>query len=259
MTGSTSMEEQLRKELDRMRAEVRAEHPAPKRVLARARRAVTATLAGAALTVALVVTGSVAAWRTFGVPDGSSIGLAGEGPNTGTTGPVATPSPTIEDLSAGPLALPSVAPGATCPTTATTAITPGSGAGFSEGVVLSPQKAGPVYLWSGRTVTLSPESRTADGWYTIKDIWLVDPSYSGPVLIRGGRVEGEGSLKLQWNPTTPVQDALQIDATSPSLQTNPSIGWRSVPLGALVRSRGCYAYQVDGVGFTEWIVFEASD
>jgi hypothetical protein len=35
-------------------------------------------------------------------------------------------------------------------------------------------------------------------------------------------------------------------------------GWRSAPMEANVRSPGCYAYQIDGFGFTEFITFKAS-
>lgn len=115
-----------------------------------------------------------------------------------------------------------------------------------------------MYLAAARNVALPADSLTADGWYPIKDIWVVDGSYEGPVLVRGGRVDGEGPLQLAWNPMTPMQDSLVIDPSSPSLQTDPATGWRSVPTEAFVRSPGCYSYQLDGVGFTSYIVFEAS-
>lgn len=36
-----------------------------------------------------------------------------------------------------------------------------------------------------------------------------------------------------------------------------SSDWRALPSGTYVRAPGCYAYQVDGFGFSEVIVFEA--
>jgi hypothetical protein len=107
-------------------------------------------------------------------------------------------------------------------------------------------------------VSLTGLNRTSDGWYAIKDIWIVDGSYGGPVLIRGGQANGEEPIELAWNPTTPMQEALLIDPGSPSLQTSSTTGWRTVPMGAFVRGPGCYAYQLDGVGFTRFIVFEVS-
>ncbi len=106
-------------------------------------------------------------------------------------------------------------------------------------------------------MSLTGLNRTSDGWYAMKDIWIVDGSYGGPVLIRGGQANGEGPIDMAWNPTTPMQEALLIDPSSPSLQTS-STGWRTVPMGAFVRGPGCYAYQLDGLGFTRFIVFEVS-
>lgn len=111
---------------------------------------------------------------------------------------------------------------------------------------------------SGQHVRLSPDDRTDDGWFAIKDVWVIAGSYRGPVLIRGGRLDGEGSIELAWNPTTEQGRSLLIGPGSPSLQTDPETGWRSVPMEALVRSPGCYAYQIAGAGFTSFIVFEAS-
>jgi len=61
MKDDTSIEERIRGELDRMRAEVGAERPVPKAVLARARRGMAAVLAGVLLAAAVVVTASVVA------------------------------------------------------------------------------------------------------------------------------------------------------------------------------------------------------
>jgi hypothetical protein len=138
-----------------------------------------------------------------------------------------------------------------------TTISPGKGAGFTGSAPA--QRAGRVFLaYTSRHVTLAPNDRTAGGWYGLKDIWVVGPSYAGPVLIRGGRIDADGSVKLSWNGEAPMQDALQLDPNSPSLQTDPATGWRSVPMATYIRSPGCYAYQLDGIGFTEFVVFEAS-
>ncbi|HZD78730.1 MAG TPA: hypothetical protein VE646_01655 [Actinomycetota bacterium] len=190
----------------------------------------------AALALAVFIAGGSLAWVAFRPT--SPAPAAGHGP---------------EGLSARPLALPSIAPGASCPTTGTTRITPG--AGFSGSVVA--QESAHVYLASSPTVELSARDRQADGWYVVKDVWVIDGTYTGPVLIRGGRIDGAGPLLLGWNPTTPRRDGLLVTAGSPSLQTDPSSGWRSVPMGAYLRSPGCYAYQIDGTDFTSFIVFRA--
>jgi hypothetical protein len=257
VTDKTSIEEQLRAELVRMRAEVRAERPAPNEVTTRVRRAMTVSFAAAALAVAVAVTGSVFAWRAF-APAGSE-------PRVPATQRTLTPSGSAvignlsdieQELLSRPLALPTVSAGAPCPTSPITRISPGPGSGFTGSV--RAQVAGGTYLWQGARVSLTGLSRTSGGWYAIKDIWIVDGSYEGPVLIRGGQANGEEPIELAWNPTTPMQDALLIDPGSPSLQTSSTTGSRTVPTETYVRGPGCYAYQLDGVGFTRFIVFEAS-
>ncbi len=257
MTDKTSIEDQLRAELGRMRAEVRAERPAPGEMTTRARRAMTVSFAAAALAVAVVVTGSVFAWRAFS-PAGSEPRVPAAQRTVTPSGSAATGtlSDIEQELLARPLALPTVAAGASCPTSPITRITPGPGSGFT-GTVRA-QVAGVTYLSQGAHLSLTGLSRTSGGWYAIKDIWIVDGSYEGPVLIRGGQMNGEEPIELAWNPTTPVQDALLIDPGSPSLQTSSTTGSRTVPMEVSVRGPGCYAYQLDGVGFTRFIVFEVS-
>jgi hypothetical protein len=255
VTETTPFEDRLRAELDHIRAEVRAERPVPELLLTRARRAMAATLAGAVLAGALVVGASVIAWRGFAT-DGSVPVVPGPAA-TSPSAPVGAPATTAEELLSRPLALPSISAGASCPVTSTTTISPGPATGFTGS--FPAQQAGVAYLaMSGRNVPLSPDDRTADGWFAIKDVWVIAGSYRGPVLIRGGRIDGAGSVELAWNPTTEQVGSLVIDPGSPSLQTDPQTGWRSVPMEAFVRSPGCYAYQIDGTGFTSFIVFEAS-
>lgn len=80
------------------------------------------------------------------------------------------------------------------------------------------------------------------------------PRGTRPRLSANG---GAGPLELAWNPTSPPQNELLIDAGSQSIQMDTN-GWRSAPMEANVRSPGCYAYQIDGFGFTEFITFKAS-
>jgi hypothetical protein len=179
---------------------------------------------------------------------------AGQGTPTGTPAPTGTPTaPGV--LASTPLVLPTLGPGGSCPTTAKVTISP-RGIGFVGSATA--QKAKHVYLVSEPRVNLRPRDRTPEGWYGIKDIWVINGSYSGPVLIRGGRIDGAGSIELGWNPITPRRGSLRIDSGSPSLQANSTTGWRSVPAAAYIRAPGCYAYQIDGIGFTTHIVFEAT-
>lgn len=256
MTGTTTpFEERVRAELDHMRAEVHAERPTPRPVLVRARRAMATTLAGGLLAGVLVVGGSVVAWRGL-TPTGSGRVDAPADRGSATPSPI-DPSAAAQEMLSRPVALPSLPAGASCPATPTTTISPGPATGFTGSI--EAQHAGDVYLaMSGRNVKLSPDDRTDDGWFGIKDVWVVAGSYRGPVLIRGGRIDGVGSIELAWNPSTDRGRSLMIDPASPSLQADAETGWRSVPMEAFVPSAGCYAYQIDQTGSTSFIVFRVS-
>jgi len=248
-------EDRIRMELDRMRAEA-STPPPPPTLVPRARRAMAVGLAGAVIAASVLVAGSVAIWRTVS-PAPSSMAPATEGSRTAST---ATPSPTdthtaVQRLASRPLRIVPLAAAAICPTTPMATIAPGTGTGFSHGEV-GVQGDGPVYVWNARQVHLAADDLTRDG-YGIKEVWVVDGSYQGPVLIRGQRIDSTGDVRFRSNPETGIDDSLVLDDASPSLQRDPSTGWRSVPSEVIVPSAGCYAFQIDGIGFTEQLVFEA--
>jgi len=251
MTGGPSIEERMRAEFIRMRGEIPAPRTPPKTLLDRAWRGMAVTLTGIIIAVAVVVGGSVMAWNALG-PNRPAV--------PATRGSAASPRlapDVVASLRSRPLALPSLVPGATCPTTPTVTITPGPGTGFTG--TTSAQRAGPVYrAFGGRHVRLRPSDRTPEGSYGIKDVWIVDGTYRGPILLRGGRIDRAGAMEFSFSPLTPRRDALVLDATSPSFQENASTGWWSVPTAAYVGTPGCYAYQIDGTTFTRYITFDAS-
>ena len=90
------------------------------------------------------------------------------------------------------------------------------------------------------------------GLAVIGCVWIlvVDPSNGGPVLIRGGRLDGSGLLGFETGAEPPHQ--LLLDASAAG-----SAEWRSRASYTRLRSPGCYIYQVDGLNFTETIIFEA--
>ena len=256
MSDDTRLEERIRVELDRMRAEASTAPEAPTALIPRARRATAVTLAGALIAASALVVGSLAMWRAVS-PSGSSVGPAtGASPSE----PIPTPSPTgatavVQKLAARPLTIAPLAPGAACPITPMATIEPGTGTGFSAGTGQA-QGDGPVYVWNAQRVHLFANDLTSDG-YGLKEVWVIDGSYQGPVLIRGGRIDGDDAMRFRFNPETAIDDALVLDDAAPSLQRDPSTGWRSVPSEVVVPSAGCYAFQIDGIGFTEQVVFEA--
>jgi hypothetical protein len=78
------------------------------------------------------------------------------------------------------------------------------------------------------------------------DVWVVDPVYRGPLLIRGRQLDGPNRLRFDKGVVPPRE--IRIGASAPPRQR---------PSYTRVKARGCYAYQVDGVAFTRVIVFEA--
>ncbi len=85
-------------------------------------------------------------------------------------------------------------------------------------------------------------------WSGGKVLWIVNPTYSGPLLIRGGRLDGSDQVRFENGAEPPSE--LRMDAAN-------TTGWRSLPSYTRLRSPGCYMYQVDGLNFTETIIFEA--
>jgi hypothetical protein len=114
--------------------------------------------------------------------------------------------------------------------------------------------AGPVYVFNP-IVQVGRPSKVA---------WAAAPTYSGPIRIRGRQIDGAGRLLLEapdnrWRGApvmvvegsrlTPELDLLESNSTFPGV---PS-GWRIWPTGTYVANPGCYAWQVDGIGFRDVI------
>jgi hypothetical protein len=82
-------------------------------------------------------------------------------------------------------------------------------------------------------------------WFGNKVLWIFDPVYAGPILIRGLQVDGGNELRFD-------------DGRVPPLAIKTSSGFnRDLPSYTRVRAAGCYAYQIDGTTFSSTIVFEA--
>jgi hypothetical protein len=71
------------------------------------------------------------------------------------------------------------------------------------------------------------------------------------VRIRGARIDAPGSIAFGEGPD---QEELIFP---PGPTVNGRDGWREAPGGTYVKAPGCYAWQVDGVGFSTIIVFRA--
>ena len=147
-----------------------------------------------------------------------------------------------------PLTLPR-ATGGTCPASPVVTIKP-IGGGFSPGRWPAIGE-GPAYVIAEpkNGTVLYPRDLVGGGWYGLKTIFTVDTSYRGPLLIRVAQIDGSGGIGLQSSstPLDPVPTELRV--------TTAGVDWQSFPEVTLVRSAGCFAYQIDGTTFTEVIVF----
>jgi hypothetical protein len=61
-------------------------------------------------------------------------------------------------------------------------------------------------------------------------------------------------LQTSSSPQDQVPTELRVTTA-----TNDPVDWQSFPEVTLVRSAGCFAYQIDGTSFTEVIVFSTRD
>jgi hypothetical protein len=161
-----------------------------------------------------------------------------------------------------PLALPEVPGREACPVSASRTM-PAAG-GFSGDVTAVGD--GPFRLTGTGTVEIQPSEVPRSGWEGTgvggqKVIWWIDASYSGPVLLRGARVDGPGDLGfdryLGALGTVPQDRTPSAELVYPETETDGLSFVRTFPSSVRLREPGCYAVQVDGTSFSEVIVFRA--
>jgi hypothetical protein len=139
-------------------------------------------------------------------------------PPTGTTsaGPSASTAALVR-----PLALPTFS--APCQRATGHPVLPDVGLGLG---------GGPVWPVGFGADGQQPLGQSANGWYTVKVLWAADPSYAGPVLVRGRRIDGDGVVRFSTDGTLSEPEVLQIDA---STSGNVELTW---PSYTLVQSPG---------------------
>lgn len=171
--------------------------------------------------------------------------------------PSSSPVPTaaLTSLADRPMKLPHLAAGATCPQAKFSRPTPASGYGLGDG---------PVYAIGVQGLRSDPSSVT-------KVLWTADPIYAGPIRIRGSQLDGSRGLLFeaasgnQWT-GSPVKalhtpnGVVDLVSELDFQETGTSTGapWRYWPSFTYVETPGCYAWQVDGVSFTELIAVAVS-
>lgn len=148
-----------------------------------------------------------------------------------------------------PLKIPAVADGAPCPMSAPDPKGDLRRLGFA-GTAWGEGPAYPAGLGSASPVLryddpIPPASGFyGSAWFGNKVLWVVDrDAYRGPLLIRGRQLDGPNLLRFERGRVPPRE--LRI------------VRGIDIPSYTRVRAAGCYAYQVDGIGFSYTIVFEA--
>ena len=143
-----------------------------------------------------------------------------------------------------PLRIPTVAPDTPCP-----ASEPNGSLGTYGAAAFGPGPAYPTLgVRDGRAALTYLPGWGYEGWDGTKVLWTV-PHYRGPYIVRGRQLDGPGVLRFDQGPqwTNKLHNELRL--VGPYADFNPA--------ATFLRAPGCYAYQVDGRGFSYRIVFEA--
>lgn len=196
----------------------------------------------------------------------------------GATGIAAHPTPstiasalTFADLRNRPLNLPSLAAGATCP----------ADQSHDVHAVVTVGKGGPSFGFGPGPAYLSGIVQLYPGAFD-NEIWMVDASYRGAVLVRGHEVNGTQVISFD-EPTNPSggpligavapPDPALINLTIQGKQfpfyseldlpaadaSYPKGSWRLFFDSTHIALPGCYAFQVDGLTFSTVIVIRVPD
>ncbi len=169
------------------------------------------------------------------IPQSWPAGLPSPLPSP-SAAPTTSPSPVDwSSLTARRLALPHLAAGAPCPVSGRVDVQPKVRDG-----------KWPVYGFGNGPAYLSGQFSWYEGGQAV--ILLIDPSYTGPILVRGGRLDGTGDLALTGPGASGSTVEMPVTASPP---------YWGAWLGRLAATAsGCYGLQVDGTGFTEQIILQ---
>jgi hypothetical protein len=149
-----------------------------------------------------------------------------------------------------PLRLPVLGAGEPCPADVPTGTLVGR-AGAYGGPAFGPGPAYPTLSVRDGRAALSYLLGWGgfDGWDGAKVLWTV-PRYTGPYIVRGRQLDGAGELRFDQGPSWTNRLHPELRLVGPYADLNPAATFLQAP--------GCYAYQVDGRGFSYRIVFEAA-
>jgi hypothetical protein len=147
-----------------------------------------------------------------------------------------------------PLALPAIGSAARCTTSGGRQVATGVAEALGDGPVY------PVGLGTAGHLSLA-QAAQRDGAFYWKVLWISAPNYRGRVLIRGGRLDGAGSLLFGTGDVVGLAE-LRLPTEPWATSGGVEAGWRMWPSYTGTLSAGCFGYQVDGEDFTVHLTFE---
>jgi hypothetical protein len=201
----------------------------------------------------------------------AGCGATGIGANATSASPTAqqsvAPASNLADLRNRPLNQPAMAADGSCPSTPSHDVHP----------VVTVGKGGPSFGFGPGPAYLSGIVQLYPGAFD-NEIWMIDATYRGPVLVRGGRAvsfqepitfAGQGFSSAGAPPLEPSVATVTIEGTVIPFYSEldlpaadpayPPGSWRLFFARTHIDAPGCYAFQLDGLTFSTVIVFHVPD
>jgi hypothetical protein len=156
-----------------------------------------------------------------------------------------------QTLERRPLQLPDLTSATGCPTSPVEPVY-----GDRQGI-----GSGPVYPLTGPHdpgVVHANPTPDPDGRHAAKVLWIGDPVYRGPALIRGKQVDGPDVVRFRLDAGSPAREELRFEMWTGVSSPDFPPEWRERPSSVSFASPGCYAFQVDGVSFSRVLVLRVT-
>jgi hypothetical protein len=193
-----------------------------------------------------LVSATVTGWTALTVAAGAAQPAASSGVAGSSS---AAPRPVSTDaasLLSRPMTLPSVGSGSACPVTPVATISTG---------VTDPRGKGPLYFGGPMPQGVFPFN---------KMVYTTVGGAHGPILLRGGRIDGAGRLEFSGSPADLSEKAEMPPSPGGAPDSGSWAFYQAVldpgPDDALYvypSTQGCYAVQVDAPSFEEVIILKA--
>ncbi len=160
----------------------------------------------------------------------------------------------FSQLYARPLKLPMVKKGSACPVSKSSRETvPHVGYIFCSGCPF--YGSGPAYFapaWFDETtghVLLSKRMPHVQGRYGIKTAWVSKPDYSGPILARARRLDGDEEVNFDVG----GHEGRDLQLSAPA--RDDSSKWSFWPSYIILSRPGCYGMQIDTTQGSDVVIF----